>query len=118
VKQRTPASHLSEQALRAELGFTRAQWQSLRAAAEDASLPLRDYCRLMLLCAAGHGGVLEHAERVIDAGGTYSPALGPEGVCRRCGCTDDRACDGGCGWADAHHTLCTACVGACPGDAP
>lgn len=28
-------------------------------------------------------------------------------MCRRCGCTEDRACKGGCSWAD--RDLCTAC---------
>lgn len=32
------------------------------------------------------------------------------GVCRVCGCTDARACPGGCAWADAAHTLCTSCA--------
>lgn len=32
------------------------------------------------------------------------------GVCARCGCTDGWACDGGCYWANAEHTLCSACV--------
>jgi DNA-binding XRE family transcriptional regulator len=32
------------------------------------------------------------------------------GVCRQCGCTDNRACQGGCGWANDAHTLCTACT--------
>jgi hypothetical protein len=39
------------------------------------------------------------------------------GVCRECGCTEDRACvmpgsadpPIGCSWADESHTLCTAC---------
>lgn len=31
-------------------------------------------------------------------------------VCHVCGCTDGRACPGGCGWTDATHTLCTACA--------
>ena len=31
------------------------------------------------------------------------------GVCRVCGCTDDRACDGGCWWVQPD--LCSACVG-------
>ncbi len=38
-------------------------------------------------------------------GGPYSP-----GTCRDCGCTDERACPEGCGWADEGHTLCTACA--------
>lgn len=33
------------------------------------------------------------------------------GVCRVCGCTDDRACPGGCSWADARHTICSSCEG-------
>lgn len=32
------------------------------------------------------------------------------GVCRSCGCTDARACEGGCSWVDPSHTLCSACV--------
>jgi hypothetical protein len=40
-------------------------------------------------------------------------------VCRDCGCTDDNACEGGCGWAKPD--LCTACAMEaveCGGDAP
>lgn len=32
------------------------------------------------------------------------------GECRICGCTDENACAGGCSWADARRTLCSACV--------
>jgi hypothetical protein len=32
------------------------------------------------------------------------------GVCRKCGCTDARACEGGCAWADETQTLCTRCA--------
>jgi hypothetical protein len=53
--------------LRADLGFSRKQWMSLRGAAADASMELRAYIRLMLLAAAGHGGVIEHANRAADA---------------------------------------------------
>lgn len=31
------------------------------------------------------------------------------GRCTDCGCTDDAACDGGCWWADAERTRCSAC---------
>jgi len=34
------------------------------------------------------------------------------GHCKKCGCTDDMACEGGCGWSDSTHTLCTACEAA------
>lgn len=47
--------------------FTKAEVAILRDAAKDAHMELRDYCRLMLLAAAGMGGVTEHLERAIDA---------------------------------------------------
>ena len=33
-----------------------------------------------------------------------------QGVCRVCGCVDERACRGGCSWANDERTLCTQCV--------
>lgn len=33
------------------------------------------------------------------------------GTCRVCGCTDQRACFGGCCWVNEEHTLCSACAG-------
>jgi len=33
-----------------------------------------------------------------------------EPTCRVCGCTQDRACPGGCGWETADRDLCTACA--------
>lgn len=32
------------------------------------------------------------------------------GVCTVCGCTDDRACEGGCSWVSLDRTLCTRCA--------
>lgn len=33
------------------------------------------------------------------------------GTCRKCGCTNERACPGtGCAWANDERTLCTACL--------
>lgn len=32
------------------------------------------------------------------------------GRCRWCGCTYERPCDEGCGWANRAQTLCTVCV--------
>lgn len=39
------------------------------------------------------------------------------GVCRVCGCTEARACDGGCSWLDDDQTVCTTatCVAAAGG---
>lgn len=45
-------------------------------------------------------------------------ALSGSGTCLVCGCTDDYACDPPCSWANANHTLCTACVGQMVGLAP
>jgi hypothetical protein len=32
-----------------------------------------------------------------------------QGVCRFCGCIDNKACPGGCVWMDKAHTLCSVC---------
>jgi hypothetical protein len=32
--------------------------------------------------------------------------------CRVCGCTQERACPGGCGWARGEGNLCTICAAA------
>jgi hypothetical protein len=32
------------------------------------------------------------------------------GTCQWCGCQQATPCPGGCGWANAAQTLCTACV--------
>lgn len=51
----------------------------------------------------------------LDAAGA-TPKFQP-GVCRACGCTETRACEGGCSWADAAQTLCSKCnVYEVPGD--
>lgn len=39
------------------------------------------------------------------------PQESADAVCRVCGCTDEYGYDVGCAWANAEHTLCTACVG-------
>lgn len=31
-------------------------------------------------------------------------------ICRGCGCTDDRACPGGCSWVTTNPPICSACV--------
>jgi hypothetical protein len=36
--------------------------------------------------------------------------------CKICGCTEQDACPGGCGWADPDRTLCTRCAGNENGD--
>jgi hypothetical protein len=44
-----------------------------------------------------------------------SPLVFMPGVCRECGCTDERACPGGCSWVEPD--LCSACVEAAGDDA-
>jgi hypothetical protein len=55
--------------LRMQLGVTVREFQGIKCAAEDARLPVRQYVRLMVLAAAGFGGVTEHLERAI--GGSF-----------------------------------------------
>jgi hypothetical protein len=38
----------------------------------------------------------------------YEAPSGP-GLCRHCGCTEQRACPGGCAWVNAERTLCSQC---------
>ncbi|HEU4619201.1 MAG TPA: hypothetical protein VFV10_14270 [Gammaproteobacteria bacterium] len=43
-----------------------------------------------------------------------SPLLSVPGICRKCGCTDEFGCDGGCSWVNARRTLCSRCAPAKP----
>lgn len=53
----------------------------------------------------------EHAPSFAPAGQfLLPPADLTEGVCRDCGCTDERACPGGCSWAEPD--LCSVCAAA------
>lgn len=48
----------------------------------------------------------------VDSDGRALPSKKPKhepGVCRQCGCTDERACPEGCCWVDAEETKCSAC---------
>lgn len=46
---------------------------------------------------------LEQVRRVHAETGKY-----PSGICRFCGCVDERACPGGCAWIDDEHTVCSS----------
>jgi hypothetical protein len=53
--------------------------------------------------------------RFIGIGMTGDGLVGvPVATCRRCGCRDDRACPGGCSWAQVDRKkrtgVCTTCV--------
>lgn len=56
-----------ERQLRVSLGITLKEWRVVRDAAKDAHMHVRTYCRLMVMAAAGMGGVTEHLERAIQA---------------------------------------------------
>lgn len=32
------------------------------------------------------------------------------GTCQKCGCTSERACEGGCFWIDSQRDLCSRCA--------
>lgn len=55
------------QRLRAIFMLKPAEWRALNDAAKDAHLSVVEYCRLMVLAAAGMGGVIEHLGRANDA---------------------------------------------------
>ena len=40
------------------------------------------------------------------------PGKPVKGTCRKCGCTVEKACAGGCGWMGKDETRCTACFAA------
>lgn len=48
-------------------GLSRDEWRAVRDAAADAHMRPTEYCRLMVLAAAGMGGVAEHLERAFSA---------------------------------------------------
>lgn len=39
----------------------------------------------------------------------HTSAKPASGTCRKCGCTEDKACAGGCSWMDAKKTCCSRC---------
>ena len=62
------------------------------------------------------GDGLAHAIARLEAAAAAAPTIRPDGkfvftvqgTCRVCGCTDDRACPGGCVWAEPN--LCSRCA--------
>jgi hypothetical protein len=87
------------------------QWPATEAPAADADLPARLSAGMVKL--AGH---LDRAAALLGDGDQ-----GDDAACRRCGCTENRACPGGCGWATDDQMraaglepmdgdLCTACL--------
>ena len=82
--------NLHEAALLVEaLELNDAEWQAVIDAAEDAHLTPKAYCRIMVLAAAGMGGIVEHLERAIAASGDASdlarPPLPPKRTQKRRG---------------------------------
>jgi hypothetical protein len=55
-----------------------------------------------------HIDFLDRLGERLAAGVGDWPGPAPPRACRACGCTDARACTGGCCWAD--DDLCSACV--------
>jgi len=53
-------------------------------------------------------GAYTSAGALADPQGADLPVS--SGTCRVCGCTDARACLGGCAWVDPEHTVCSACL--------
>ncbi len=70
---------------------------------ELAILVLDGRTESVTLDAAELRGLLEHIDMLTEA-------LHAEGIafCRICGCTQNNACEGACGWAE--EDLCTTCA--------
>lgn len=72
---------MTAESLRKELVMSRAEWRCVMDAARDAHMHPIAYCRLMVLAAAGMGGVKEHIERAIDASFEVDEAPGIKATC-------------------------------------
>ena len=57
--------------------------------------------------------IVKAASAAVHSSAKAKAAAKP-GTCRFCGCTEDVACEGGCGWVDQDETVCStpACVAA------
>lgn len=76
--------------------------EELRGDGADTFSPMTTYVTLW----TGDG------VKVADAAGTLDDLFArptPVRTCRLCGCSDDRACEGGCSWVSAD--LCSRCAG-------
>jgi len=49
-----------------------------------------------------------HVDALICFKAVHYRHVPPSGVCRRCGCTEDKACEGGCSWA--YPDVCSRCA--------
>jgi len=69
-------------------------------------------CRLFKIDQEQVAKELAAAEQAKPKGGKKKPgkaaATPAEPTCRKCGCTEDKACDGGCSWVEPD--LCSACA--------
>jgi hypothetical protein len=72
----------------------------MRPAREAPSMPLT----LEQVCARLEAAAADAP--MYRADGTF--VFSPEGVCRVCGCTNERACPDGCVWAEPN--LCSRCA--------
>jgi hypothetical protein len=71
--------------------ITESERRAINDAARDAHMEVADYARLMVLAAAGMGGVLEHVERAVRASSIVDQRGGLEISVRKIG--DPNAAD-------------------------
>jgi hypothetical protein len=72
--------------------------RTARGPRTDMPLSLEDVCARLEAAAAAAPTIRTDGKFVFSA----------QGVCRVCGCTDERACPGGCVWAEPN--LCSRCA--------
>ncbi|MBM0205055.1 hypothetical protein JNW90_19855 [Micromonospora sp. STR1s_5] len=110
----------SAEILQGSLGRAWARVDQLHKALTDAEAARDRYRRQADLSNAERARMAEELAALRDAAAGTGAVAALAG-CRRCGCTQDRACFGGCGWATraeqlavgldpAEGELCTACL--------
>lgn len=80
-----------------------------------AILPIETNWRLWAALPASVKGIVAVTDVGARADSTSHLAIVPRpafprGVCRKCGCTWEDPCPGGCAWADGSETVCTECL--------
>jgi ParB/RepB/Spo0J family partition protein len=82
---------------------------AFRIVAQDISDDVIDPHELVKRARAFGVDAKKILDQVAPVQTSAQPGKPVRGTCRKCGCTEERACAGGCGWADKSETRCTAC---------
>lgn len=78
--------------------------------AANAALQMIDESKLWPVGTTIHPDGLMAATQIRNLVSLTPQPMVATGICRYCLCVDERACEGGCGWVDEDHTICSACL--------